>query len=454
MNLVNTCKHFPDIKYLDILLCGLLLILIPVWNIPHTMAIRNVAAGLLLILVFFNNRDWLTYIKSSKPLIIFSFYLIFFTVFIASNQIEAIKNINSEWLKFILYSILGGAIGLHFANYPRNRLFLFFGFCFSIPLLIHVCLFSIESIKQQTIPWGYAGLSLSHGDLGYSALQGTIFLSTCLFFFNNSKKLTLSLLLLLALMLISVVMARSRGGLIFIILSFMAVAFFSLIITEKISLRKKINLGFFLMLALFIVTKTMTGLFPDKWKNFDSKVTIGLMGDPISINCNGAEELKNELLQIRKILTADDVETIREIDIGSTASRIVTARAGLTLLTHNPWGINASREAYQISLQGICVPKVNLANTHNGWVDSALGIGVVGAFILLSIYLNNILIAINTIRQKIRGSETAAVALFVTSFIWMLRNLLDTAQRDQMLEMQGFSMALLAGILLKNRLNK
>jgi hypothetical protein len=454
MNSSNTCNNFPNIRCLDVLLLGLLLILIPVWNIPHTMAIRNITAGLLLILVIFNNRDWLIYLRSSKPLIAFSIYLLFFILFISSDQLETIKNINSEWLKFILYSILGGAIGLHFAKYSIKKIFLFLGFCFAIPLLIHIGLFSIESMKQQTIPWGYAGLSLSHGDLGYSALQGTIFLSTCLFFFNNSKKLALSLLLLIGLMLISVVIARSRGGLIFIILSFMAVAFFSLITTEKISLSKKIALGFFLLLALFAVTKAMTGLFPDKWKNFDSKVRIGLMGNPISINCNGAEELKKELLQIRKSLTADDIETIHEIDIGSTASRIVTARAGLTLLTQNPWGINASREAYRISLQGICVPKVNLANTHNGWLDSALGIGVAGALILLSIYINNIFIAVNAIQQKIKGSEAAAAALFVTSFIWIFRNFLDAAQRDQMLEMQGLSMALLAGILLKNKLIK
>ncbi len=454
MNFSNTCKNFPNIRFLDVLLCGLLLILIPVWNIPHTMAIRNITAGLLLILVIFNNRDWLIYLRSSKPLIAFSVYLVFFILFIASDQLETIKNINSEWLKFILYSILGGAIGLHFAKYSIKKVFLFLGFCFAIPLLIHIGLFSIDSIKQQTILWGYAGLSLSHGDLGYSALQGTIFLSVCLFFFSNSKKHILSLLLLITLMLASVVLAQSRGGLIFIILSFMAVAFFSLITTKKITLRKKIALGFFLLLAALAVAKTVTGLFPDKWKNFDSKITIGLMGDSISINCNGAEEIKNELLQTRKSLTADDVETIHEIDIGGTASRIVTARAGLTLLMQNPWGINASRDAYQISLQGTCVPKVNLANTHNGWVDSALGIGVAGVLILLSIYINNIFIAINAIRQKIKGSEAAAAALFVTSFIWILRNFLDSAQRDQMLEMQGFSMALLAGILLKNKLIK
>ncbi len=453
MNLNNTCKNFPNIRCIDVLLLGLLLILIPVWNIPHTMAVRNITAGLLLILVIFNNRDWLIYLRSSKPLIAFSVYLLFFILFVASDQLETIKNINSEWLKFILYSILGGAIGLHFAKYTIKNLFFFLGFCFAIPLLIHIGLFSIESLKQQAIPWGYAGLSLSHGDLGYSALQGTIFLSTCLFFFNNSKKLAISLLLLISLMLISVVIARSRGGLIFIILSFMAVAFLSIITTKKINLSKKIALGFFLVLSLFAVTKIMTGLFPDKWKNFDSKVTIGLMGDPISINCNGTKEIEKEFTFKKLPITQEDKETIADINAG-TAARIVTLRAGLRLLEENYLGINASRDGYQIALGKLCDPQIKMSNTHNGWLDSALGIGVAGALILLSIYINNIFIAINAIQQKIKGSEAAAAALFVTSFIWILRNFLDTAQRDQMLEMQGFSMALLAGILLKNKLIK
>lgn len=183
MNFRNTCKNFSNIRCFDVLLCALLLILIPIWNIPHTMAVRNITAGLLLILVIFNNREWLIYLRSSKPLIAFSVYLLFFILFISSDQLETIKNINSEWLKFILYSILGGAIGLHFSKYSIKKLFLFLGFCFVIPLLIHIILLSMESVKQQTIPWSYAGLSLSHGDLGYSALQGTIFLSVCLFFF-------------------------------------------------------------------------------------------------------------------------------------------------------------------------------------------------------------------------------------------------------------------------------
>lgn len=427
---------------------ALLFVLIPVWSIPHTMAIRNIAAGLLLILVIVRNLDWLTFLKESKALILFCTYLIFYLIFISTDFLETAKNINSEWLKFILYSLVGGAIGMWFAHHPKNKLFFFLGFSFSVPLLIHLVLFGLNAIESQSIPWGYAGLSLSHGDLGYSALQGIIFLSVYLFFLSNSKLAKALSLLLIILMVTSVILASSRGGVIFAMLSFLSVSLIFLLMIKKISAKRKFLSIALLIIFLAIPTKLATSVFPDKWKNLDLKVSIGLMGNGLGIHCNGVDGIRNELLAKGVIITSEIEDTLSDAQTG-TAARVTTARAGISLLQINPFGFNGSRDGYQIGINKICKPVSEMVNTHNGWIDTALAIGVIGALIFLIIYIANIVAALKALRSSINQDTAVACALFVTSLVWLIRNLLDSAQRDQMLEIQGFCMALLAGLLLR-----
>ncbi len=427
---------------------ALLFVLIPVWSIPHTMAIRNIAAGLLLILVIVRNRDWLTFLKESKALILFGAYLIFYLIFISTDTLETAKNIKSEWLKFILYSLIGGAIGMWFTNHSKNKLFFFLGFSFSVPLLIHLVLFGLKAIESQSIPWGYAGLSISHGDLGYSALQGIIFISVYLFFLEHARLTKILSLLLIILMVLSVTFATSRGGLVFAIFSFFIVSLTFMLTTAKLSKLKKLTSIIFLLTVVTITTKFSTSTFPDKWKNLDLKISIGLMGNPININCNGVNEIREALEKKGIPVTKEVEETLADIETG-TAARVTTVRAGIALLQSNPFGFNASRYGYQIGINEICKPVSKMGNTHNGWVDTALAIGAIGAFIFLLIYIQSIFNSLKILTSPYNQNTSIACALFATSLLWILRNILDTAQRDQMLEIQGFCMALLAGLLLK-----
>jgi hypothetical protein len=440
-------------KVYDWAIYTLLFVLIPVWSIPHTMAIRNIAAGLLLILVIVRNRDWLTFLKESKALILFCIYLIFYLAFISTDFLETAKNINSEWLKFILYSLVGGSIGMWFANHSKNKLFFFLGLSFSAPLLIHLSLFTIESLNTQSIPWGYAGLSLSHGDLGYSALQGIIFLSVYLFFLSSTKLDKSYSLLLIILMVISVILARSRGGLIFAIFSFTIVSLSFILTTDRLCKRKKITTIVLMTLSLIIFAKITASTFSDRWQNLDLKVSIGLMGNALDIHCKGADGIRNELL-IKGVRITEEIEDTLSDALTGTAARITTARAGISLLQNNPFGFNASRYGYQIGINKVCKPISEMSNTHNGWIDTALAIGVLGAFIFLIIYLTNIISALKVLSSSLKQDKSVACALFATSLVWLIRNILDTAQRDQMLEIQGFCMALLAGLLLRGRIPK
>jgi O-antigen ligase len=117
----------------------------------------------------------------------------------------------------------------------------------------------------------------------------------------------------------------------------------------------------------------------------------------------------------------------------------MVARSGFHLIPEHPMGINGSKQAYQIAISQFCgkAPVIAISHTHNGWIDTALAIGIPGVLLLLIVIINY---GVQGFRLS-KGSEpfnAIGLALFASAFIWILRALLDSTLRDQMLEMQAF----------------
>jgi O-antigen ligase len=119
------------------------------------------------------------------------------------------------------------------------------------------------------------------------------------------------------------------------------------------------------------------------------------------------------------------------------------------LSLNNPMGIDQSKQAYQQAITHYCgaIPKIFIAHAHNAWIDTALAIGIPGAALLLLVLLNYAKIGLIAFKGH-SISSSFGLALFASSSMWILRGLLDSTMRDQMLEMQAFIFATLAGIIL------
>ncbi|OZA13056.1 MAG: hypothetical protein B7Y05_10710, partial [Polynucleobacter sp. 24-46-87] len=85
----------------------LLFILIPLWNIPHTIAGRYICEGLLLIAVIIYKPNWRLFFSANKVLLIFFAYLLIQLLFFSTNYQQAFSNFRAEWMHFILFSIIG-----------------------------------------------------------------------------------------------------------------------------------------------------------------------------------------------------------------------------------------------------------------------------------------------------------------------------------------------------------
>jgi hypothetical protein len=427
--------------------------LIQLWTIPHTIAARYVCEGLLLILIFSSRLEWNLILAKFKLLVVFFAYLLIQLFFFSTDLKTGFKGFKSEWMHFIIFSIIGAGAGLYIAKQKTSNLLLYFGIAFLVVPLIHLFLSFFKFVEAGTIPWGYWGINDHHADLGYKALFASIFLSTFLFFETKKRFLNWLCVILLFFCITSPLIAQSRAGVIFVLLSLL---FVFLIFIFILQLRQPFRLKDFLIIItslIFVglIIKIGVAADPNRWGGMVSRALLGFHGDPNLVYCNGIENLRSALLAEGITITPQIEAGIKSVEDGDGA-RIMAARSGLVMVLENPMGINGSKKAYQTAITMFCQnpPAIFISHTHNGWIDTALAIGIPGAFLLLLVMLNYATQGFRMIKAS--GKINAfAIALFISAAVWVLRGILDSTLKDHMLEMQAFTFALLLVLAIKFR---
>jgi O-antigen ligase len=277
-------------------------------------------------------------------------------------------------------------------------------------------------------------------------LQAVIFVSV--FLLCQAKQLTNKVLCLLLLFacIISIVLAQSRGGLLFIALSglltWITFAFFT---SSSSSLNlKHVALAFLLLLAFGLITALASHHNPQKWLESPVRGLSALKSDPFLGLCSTPNSAEiNDKSEIQSTLSPEQMEARSRLVHGDSA-RVTLAKAGLVLSINHPLGINGSKEAYQQAIIQYCgkLPFVEYSHTHNAWLDTSLAIGIPGATLLLLVMLNYGWQGFKMIGRS-KQINPFALALFISAGVWILRGMLDSTLRDQMLEMQAFILAFL-----------
>jgi hypothetical protein len=441
-------KHFQPIQIIFFIALSLML---PLWNIPGTIAIRYFCALSILFVVIVSKVNWKCFFYNNQAIPLLFLYLLIQLFFFSTDFDQALHNFKSEWLKFILFSIAGIGSGYFVQNIRTPKLILYLGFLFAIPLIIHLFLCIIYGISIGKVPMGYWGINKTHGDLAYTSLQAVIFIAVYWFFQSKTPLDKILSFILLSTCLISPLIASSRGGTFFVFISILTVLGISSLTHQKSQWSMKHLIVSILGLSIMIlgVCKIAQSLDPHRWEGTLSRLEMGFKGDALKINCDGIEVLQNSLKIEGTELTPQTLRILESIKDGDGA-RVMAARSALHLITENPMGINQSRLGYEIALEKYCgyKPKIMLLNSHNGWLDTALAIGVIGAILYLLVYLNFLRFGLKTSFGPHKELVPYGVALFSLGFMWMVRSIFDSAQRDQMLEMQAFTLCLLSSYIL------
>ena len=425
--------------------------MLPLWNIPDTIAIRYFCALIILSVVIVSKVNWKYFFYNNQAIPLLFLYLLIQLFFFSIDFDQALRNFKSEWLKFILFSIAGIGSGYLIQNIKSPKLILYLGFLFAIPLIIHLFLCIIHGISIGKVPMGYWGINKTHGDLAYTSLQAVIFITIFWFFQSKTPLDKILSFILLSTCIMSPLIASSRGGTFFVFVSILTVLGMSSLTHQ----RSQWSIKYFIITLLSIgvlilgVFKIAQSLDSQRWEGTLSRLEMGFKGDALKINCEGVEVLQNTLTKEGIEITPQISRILESIKDGDGA-RMMAARSAMHLITENPMGINQSRLGYEIALEKHCgyKPKIMLLNSHNGWFDTALAIGVIGAIFYLLVYLNFLKFGLKTSFGPHKELVPYGVALFSLGFMWMVRSVFDSAQRDQMLEMQIFTLCLLSSYIL------
>ena len=416
------------------------------------MAARNILLVASLIGLYLSRLNWRIYKGRLNLFYLFCLYLLVNLLFFSSDIVLALQNFKSEWLKFILYFILGLGSALLIIKCEIKRALLWLGVLFSFPLYIHLGMtLQLWLETPQSFPWGYLGLSTMHGELAYASLAATIFLSIYLYFQASKLWEYLFSIICLTICILSPAVAKSRGGLIFsiaLILIASAYGLYKKFNQSKKELKYKTSILVLILIfiigPIFFLTAKSD---PNRWHGISGRVQMGIIASkaPFEITCKGVDSLTKHI-DPQRAVTPEMQSQIGSV-IDGDGARALGAFSGLALAIENPLGINQSRQAYQIALRKHCnsVPFTTLSHSHNGWINTALAIGIPGALLLLLLYAGLAKQGYESVQRQ-HSSNVYALALVFTSGVWFLRGMVDATMQDQMLEMQAFSLSLLLGL--------
>lgn len=403
-----------------------------------TIALRNTALLLLLMIVasyLWHARRELAAratLAVACAVVAWALYLLVFPTFISRDSGVAWQSLKGQWGPGLLAIIAGAGLALAAAKrrVQSKHLVFWMGLASCVPNLIHLVLYAYRIAQTGEVSLGFWGRESHHADLGYAAGQSVVLLTVALLV-DGRRRVRWAAAALIAACILSTVLASSRAGQAFAVFG-VALASWSVLRRYGIHLVRQHG-------GLILIGVLITGLLAayvirhdPRWQHIGMLVK-GYEGDPLRIACEGMDYIKGEMG------VNDDVVTMHILQ--GDGSRLAVLRGGLELSKSAPWGVDGSRQAYQKLLRQHCPePAYAMAHTHNGWLDTALALGWLGAALYLWVLLAFMVTGSRGARRT-DGTDPWAHVLFAASVFWIVRGFTDSVFRDHMLEMQGFVLA-------------
>lgn len=462
---------------------------IAVLPMSDTIALRNIFLAIMLLLIFSGlisspgiRQDFTRGAKLIPlPVVLWISYLCVFPLW-AQIPETAWANLKGQWGESIVAWFVGFGAAVLFAE---SRLSLWqLGLASVFPILVHLLLacfayigfFSSEyyghadlgGLLVEVMHWvqgefkpdgrhypmrdGFLGIETQPGNIGYASSVAISIFTTLFLIGKRTSNISemIKAAILVVLCFLSILIARTRGGLLFGILMIVLVSIFEGLVVKSQS-EKDIKSKFFnesspfrnLIICAVIFTLgglTYLGTKADpRWSTMVDKVKIGFsIADPIASLCHGISP--EEELAIRNRLAPKPPSYIQEVIDGvkgQDGGRVILMRAGIQLVLNNPFGLDGSRQSYEQLIRSECggAPKLYFANAHNSWIDLALGLGGVGVILFLLMLFNFLRYSLTSI-VKIDNNPCARLVGVLAAF-WIIRGFFDSLYREHYLQMQG-----------------
>ena len=405
--------------------------------ISNTIALRNVLLTIVLIYFLWVYCRRLGVFRLTElhfvpwVLIVWAIYLVAFPVF-SVDSVTAWDSWWRDWGKGLMAIIAGAFLASQFSKTPTGTLQVLSVTAF-VPIFLYYAMFTWKAFLTGTVPFGYTGVEVTHGVLSYSAGQAALLLSVSAVTSKGPRRVMAGLLL--ALTVLSMVLVRSRGGLLFSLIAIMVV-FLATFRGASQDQKRRGLIAISVLAGMGVALASLAYHTDSRWQNLTSRLSAGMLGDALQVHCYGPSSIESEIEE--KYGSSNQSERIKNSLVNDDGVRVLLFRTGLKLLEMHPWGLDGSRSAFQQRILDVCPDPVGIiANAHNGWLDTALAIGVPGAVLYFLVFIYFIRIGQRVVNPDSPAFPWALI-LIAASVFWMLRALVDSCFRDHMLEMQGF----------------
>jgi hypothetical protein len=400
----------------------------------NTIALRNVALLVLLIFLVSQFSKIRIEFRFVLPVLLWAAYLVLFPL-ITDDHVIAWQSLGGQWGRGLLAMLAGAGVATLLSRRRTSTVF-HLGAISAVPILIHLTLFAWKAWEGGSMPWGYWGRETHHADLGYAAGHTVVLMAAAIVAADRRFRPWAITLIIAA--LLSTTLARSRGGLAFAVLGGLLV-FVPAYLAQASQHRRHVLAG---LVAMMVAVAALTAFAVKddfRWRNMLTQLSVGFLGDPILIECEGTTSVEAAI--VSKFGAGEQAQSVINSMRDGDGSRMVLLRAGLELAMRHPWGSDGSRHAFQKLLRQECPnPAISMAHTHDGWIDTLLAIGWLGAALYLWVLLHFFRQGVTGLQSR-SGMNQWGLALAALSVFWMARGVADSVFRDHMLEMQGFVLA-------------
>lgn len=410
-------------------------IYLAVLPMSETIALRNLALLLLLGCLAWQFQTIRRDVHWGLPLLLWAGYLILFPLF-ATDHAVAWKSLEAQWGRGLLAMLAGAGVAavLYQAKVKVSALHL--GLISAFTIVVYLGIIVWRSLETASVPWGYWGRETHHADLGYAAGQAIVLLAAA-WAAGNKKVRPLAVGVIVA-CLLSTALAHSRAGLVFGVIGGVFV-FGATLLSQASQKRRQLLWGLMMIVLIGVGVLAIAVKNDERWRQMSSKILAGFQGDALQLQCEGTASVEPWIISRfgPGEPSKDVIDAVRDGD----GSRIVALRAAVQLALKHPWGSDGSRQAYAKLLRQHCaLPATPMMHAHDGWLDTVLAIGWVGAALYLWVLLYFFSQGYSYLRSEKILNEWALVLVSLSAF-WILRGFTDSVFRDHMFEMQGFVLA-------------
>ena len=425
-------------------------VLLAIWPLPNTMALRHVMllVGFVAACVVLaqNRQRWLG--PQAWPVYaLFGFFiwLVWHLLVLAGNQAEQWREFTGDWLRNALAAIIGLALGIVLAE-PRQNLtprlqhlqqpLLIGGLAGTVIIFCARYAYEIARTGQWLHPDFYMTPYLGKTPL---VIFGSLFLPVVFIKILSVREKTAPQIwylygfLGLAATVGTYYFANTKNGVAILVLLFAYFLFQVLTRNAQIPSHRSVFYGLLLACLLIFAYGVKKHLDNNPaWSN--------LLADyKISVQIEQHHNWKDKVSPVP--LNAHGIPVN-----GSTYERVAWGRAGLELLKEQPWGygqINHSFGALARQKWPDFHPPdgINRGSTHSGWLDFALGFGFPG---LLLIWIP---LAVSYVRARQRSDFWSTYAVWTIPVIG-ISYLTTEVCTGHFIELLFFMTALFSGLTL------